>query len=514
MTNTIVNVQDQNFGAKGDGVTDDTAAIQSAINSLPNGGVVYLPPTGAAYLISDSITLGNGVILEGNSGKCFPGMNALNSAWTSAGSWIQPTHATNSAIKLMGHGSGIKNINFIHNQSVPTGSSWTPNIYGWCIEQFSSFSFIENIMIVNASHGIYMHYTPTSGGGTNVYWKDIIVSAFVNRIRTTCVNDTAYLSDIHLRNLWYASDSRVVSYLRQNSIGWRCGYTDNIMVNGIEFFEDGCALYLEDETCLGNTHSLYNATLCNAQFNLPQVCVKSANNTVTSTINFSNTISQTGNSFGLTWSDTAFQLSSPNISLKFNGLTVGEAGGTLFSVGGKLTINNLDVDRYSTSSSNLPCINSLAGASIRINNYRIRKLSSSGNRFNGSNNISITGSGVIPILGRFFEESITLNGTYQDLSVSSNFCPGSASVHQVRLIGEFLVNTPIAGALSVRLGGGVQNVITSGYNTGSTGWISYDTGWVDLLDSDIDNFLPLGRVQVNGPSGVNLSTGSMQVLYR
>lgn len=46
----IVNVR--NFGAKGDGVTDDTEAIQNAIDSAAvNGGVVYLP-TGI-YLVSE-----------------------------------------------------------------------------------------------------------------------------------------------------------------------------------------------------------------------------------------------------------------------------------------------------------------------------------------------------------------------------------------------------------------------------------------------------------------------------
>lgn len=48
------------FGAKGDGITDDTAALQSAINSLTNtGGTVFIPPItngSAGYLINGPFT--------------------------------------------------------------------------------------------------------------------------------------------------------------------------------------------------------------------------------------------------------------------------------------------------------------------------------------------------------------------------------------------------------------------------------------------------------------------------
>lgn len=49
----IVSVKD--FGAKGDGVTDDTAAIQAAIHALTPGGVLYFPY--ATYLIKSALTL-------------------------------------------------------------------------------------------------------------------------------------------------------------------------------------------------------------------------------------------------------------------------------------------------------------------------------------------------------------------------------------------------------------------------------------------------------------------------
>jgi len=57
-----VNVLD--FGATGDGVTDDTAAIQAAINSLPAGGVVYFPL--GVYRTTATINISaRGVTLQG-----------------------------------------------------------------------------------------------------------------------------------------------------------------------------------------------------------------------------------------------------------------------------------------------------------------------------------------------------------------------------------------------------------------------------------------------------------------
>lgn len=53
----IVNVKD--YGAVGDGIHDDTKAIQAAIKAIAiTGGVVFLPA--GIYLIKDTITLGNG----------------------------------------------------------------------------------------------------------------------------------------------------------------------------------------------------------------------------------------------------------------------------------------------------------------------------------------------------------------------------------------------------------------------------------------------------------------------
>lgn len=59
------------YGALGNGATDDTAAIQDAIDAATEGGVVYLPPSTAGYLLdSSALTITTaGVTLRGAGGS-------------------------------------------------------------------------------------------------------------------------------------------------------------------------------------------------------------------------------------------------------------------------------------------------------------------------------------------------------------------------------------------------------------------------------------------------------------
>ena len=66
-TADIFNVKD--FGAVGDGVTDDTAAIQAAIDAVNSngGGLVYFPATGGSfYAVKQTFTIGNKTHLLGD----------------------------------------------------------------------------------------------------------------------------------------------------------------------------------------------------------------------------------------------------------------------------------------------------------------------------------------------------------------------------------------------------------------------------------------------------------------
>ena len=61
LTENLINVIDA--GAVGDGVTDDSTAIQAAIDGAPNPAVIYFPP--GTYHIADELTLKSGMVLRG-----------------------------------------------------------------------------------------------------------------------------------------------------------------------------------------------------------------------------------------------------------------------------------------------------------------------------------------------------------------------------------------------------------------------------------------------------------------
>lgn len=63
-----INVQEPPYDAKGDGVTDDTSAIQAALNAAPAGGTVYLPPPSVSYATTAPLTVPPQVRLLGPAG--------------------------------------------------------------------------------------------------------------------------------------------------------------------------------------------------------------------------------------------------------------------------------------------------------------------------------------------------------------------------------------------------------------------------------------------------------------
>lgn len=99
-----LNVKNNPYGAKGDGVTDDTTAILSAIDDAVYGDVIYFPP--GVYIISQPLDLyKRGVSLQGSHSNLMVGPGMVGDEW---GCYLQaaPTFTTGAMITIIGEDDG------------------------------------------------------------------------------------------------------------------------------------------------------------------------------------------------------------------------------------------------------------------------------------------------------------------------------------------------------------------------------------------------------------------------
>lgn len=97
------NVKSATYGAVGDGLADDTAAIQAAIDAAGYGGVVYFPQ--GVYQVSQPLDLPRGVVLQGTHSNLMVGPGMVASEWAC---YIQAaeTFTAGSMITIVGDDDG------------------------------------------------------------------------------------------------------------------------------------------------------------------------------------------------------------------------------------------------------------------------------------------------------------------------------------------------------------------------------------------------------------------------
>lgn len=135
------------YGAKGDGVTDDSAAFQKALNyaASQGGGVVYVPE--GQYVIRSSLTIPSGVILRGD--LAMPDGGATKGTVLLA----YPDKGNENGLSFirMDQGAGLKYVAIYYPEQ--DASNVTP--YPWTIEEIGQHGIaVENVILVNAYNGI------------------------------------------------------------------------------------------------------------------------------------------------------------------------------------------------------------------------------------------------------------------------------------------------------------------------------------------------------------------------
>ena len=130
----------RSYSAVGDGITDDTTALQSAISAanLAGGGTVYIPV--GAYLINSTLTVSSNVVLQGSGTS-----SLIFSAST----------LTNLNLLTL---SSVQSVVIVQLALQASGKSWDADFnrqYGNCILSSACTNvLIQNCVLSNAHNGI------------------------------------------------------------------------------------------------------------------------------------------------------------------------------------------------------------------------------------------------------------------------------------------------------------------------------------------------------------------------
>lgn len=145
----IANISVKDYGAKGDGAADDTAAIQNALNaaSVQGGGVVFAPA--GTYRLDGHLVIPTGVTLRGDRPEPVAGDYTVRGTVLAAYEGRGEENGT--SLIRMEPVSGITHLSVWYPEQMLDH----PAAYPWTLEQLSGDSAtISSVTLVNSYNGI------------------------------------------------------------------------------------------------------------------------------------------------------------------------------------------------------------------------------------------------------------------------------------------------------------------------------------------------------------------------
>ena len=212
-------------GAVGDGTTDDTAAFRKTISraSAAGGGIVEVPA--GTYRITGSLTLPDGVSLEGVGWHSPRPSDSPNFN----GSWIFVTATGASPIQFTkstaGRGSAVRRLAFNYpGQSAASPVQYAPTINMANVDDVT----LEDLHLYNSYDGIIV------GNCGRLKAERISGQPLHIGMQFDQVHDTIYINDIHFWPFW--AQTAGLGYLQwslDNGVAINCLDVDNPMFSNI-----------------------------------------------------------------------------------------------------------------------------------------------------------------------------------------------------------------------------------------------------------------------------------------
>ncbi len=210
------------FGAVGDGVANDTAAFQNALNAAAadRGGIVQVPA--GQFRIAASLTIPSNVTLEGQwqgpSGRD-PGAGTVLLAIAGAG------NPAGTPFISMGSTAILKGVTIFYPNQTDTNP---PVAYPWTIksQNWADNCSLIDVTILNAWQAIDFGSVPTG----RHYLDNVSIQAFREGLYINLCFDVGRVRNTHFGPIW--STGPAAAYMRQHGTAFSIGRTDGEQMFG------------------------------------------------------------------------------------------------------------------------------------------------------------------------------------------------------------------------------------------------------------------------------------------
>ena len=182
------------FGAKGDGHSDDTAAIQSAINAAASAGGGSVVLGVARYYTTGTLTVPQGVVLCGAIEGPFD-VSGVDPAVTTIAPTLLVTNTQAPFLTLGGLGAGVTDVLFHYPNQMKT-SATTPKVYPYTIEVNGAVAGkVARSTVTNAYNFLDIELG-------RVMAQDLFIGAFNIGVNIDHTQDFVTLHNLHHGVFW------------------------------------------------------------------------------------------------------------------------------------------------------------------------------------------------------------------------------------------------------------------------------------------------------------------------
>jgi hypothetical protein len=219
----VIGCDVSDFGAKADGVTDDTHAFHLALNKMAaaGGGTVWVPA--GRYVIRGTLAIPLNVVLQGEWQRPKPSEPVVGTvlmAFSGRGNMRGTPFITLDA------NCAVRNLSVWYPEQSAEASEPVP--YPWTFFEFEGKSFkpcatVENVMLVNSYRGVCFGSSEFVHG--NWYLRNIVGTPLETGLTVDMANDTGRLYNVDFSpDYWIGSglpgapapDAPVIRWVREN----------------------------------------------------------------------------------------------------------------------------------------------------------------------------------------------------------------------------------------------------------------------------------------------------------